>query len=55
MMAPRRRQGLQVSEARLKRPGSRCSNVIRQPSGPLLGSCVVKKWDRRYKGEFASS
>src|ERR1700683_4021406 len=21
-------------------PGSRCSNVIRQPSGPLLGSCV---------------
>ena len=36
-------------------PGSRCSNVIRQPSGPPLGSCVGKKLDSRYKGRSASS
>lgn len=35
--------------------GSGWSNVIRQPSGPLLGSCLGKKWDSRYKGESASS
>ena len=31
------------------------SNVIRHPSGPLLGSFVGKKWDSRCKGESASS
>jgi hypothetical protein len=31
-------------------PGSRCSNVIRQKSGPLLGSCIGKKWGSRCKG-----
>jgi hypothetical protein len=30
-------------------------NVTRQRSGPLLGSCVGKKWDSRYKGGSASS
>jgi hypothetical protein len=34
--------------------GSRCSNVIRQPSEQLLGSCAGKKWDSHYKGESAS-
>ena len=29
--------------------------MIRQPSGPLLGSCVEKKWDSGYKGGSASS
>jgi hypothetical protein len=36
-------------------PDSRCTNVIRQSSGPLIGSCAGKKWDRRYKGESAFS
>jgi len=30
-------------------------NVLRLPSAPLLGSCVGKKWDSRYKDKSASS
>jgi hypothetical protein len=34
--------------------GSQWFKVIRQPSGPLLGSSVEKKWGSRYNGDAAS-
>src|ERR1700691_4279231 len=46
--------GIERSRGKAGSPDSRCSNVIRQPKGPLLKSCVDKKWDSRYKGESTS-
>jgi hypothetical protein len=36
-------------------PGSRCSKLIRHPSGSLLVSCAEKKRDSRRKGRSPSS
>jgi hypothetical protein len=55
MTAPQRRHGLRVSEGHAGPRGSRCSNVIRQPSEQLLGSCIGKKSGSHYKDEPASS
>ncbi len=54
MMAPRRSRDHRF-QMRGWSAGTRCSNVIRQPSVTPIGSFAGKKWDSRYKGESASS